>query len=571
MKWPRWGSRTADRASDAQATGGRREISGFKIDYSDPLVGEIIHENKYEILGKIGGGGMGNVYIALDRRTNEHVAVKVLSENSDSRYKMTDRFFKEAKASVLVDHENVIKVFDVGAFGNKVFLVLELLEGDDLFKTLEREKTIGAERTARIMIQISDALGAAHAIGIIHRDMKPANIVLIKNERTDDFVKVIDFGLTKFTHEDEGITRDGLVMGTVTYMAPEQVWGGSKYDHRVDIYAMGVIMYEMLTGAPPFRSTAENERDRIFQVLMMHRETPPVRPREIDPSIPQGLEDVVMRALEKDPQRRYGTTKEMKDALTALGYKTEEIEELEAEPDEEPTELAGNLQKEPAGKPEAEHESSGEEGRTEEVAPLSNKEINKVLSDRLKRAIDDAHEAIPAKGSGHGRSGAWARRLLIGTIIAGAAGAGYHYRDRIRAIYEDLRHGRESHDRADPAPQNAAPPASVQRITFEARIETNPPGASVYDVSAGGEVFLGGSPLRVALSPADHTLSIRKRGYRRESVRVGPGSPTATVNLVRSYHPRPADSAQPEPGGGGAEEIQPVENQQKPADDKGQE
>ncbi len=526
----------------------------------DPLIGETIND-RYEILGRIGGGGMGNVYIALDRSANTKVAMKVLNEESDRRYKWSERFTREAKAAVTIDHPNVIEVFELGSFGDRRFCVMEYLEGDDLFKKLEREGKFSWERAKMYLLQICDALEAAHNKGVIHRDMKPANIVVVNN-LDYPLVKVLDFGLAKIMDaEDDNITRDGLIMGTPKYMAPEQAFGGKNYDHRADIYALGAIMYEMLTGRPPFQSDAETERERIYQVLIMQRERPPVPPSAIEKSLPKDVEAVILRAMSKDPAKRFQTAGQMREAMMACppAVKTarEAFPELFAMRE-------GNGLARPSRAPPQEDDSP----RPFPPAETAEEADRRTFEGRLEKAL----HSMPELPKGRRR---WGVRAALLLAAAAAGYGGYHYRGQIREAYDGLVRQEAQQAQTSPRRQEAPQPAPSQppaagsatpaqasasagnASTFEISIDSDPRGASVFDVTGGANVFLGGTPLRLQVARGEHTLMIRHRGFISQRKTVNPDRPGVSATLYRP--PRPAQPAE-------TNEAGPSDQQPPPSD-----
>ena len=484
----------------------RRDISRFhSFEPDDELVGKTIHD-QYEILAKIGGGGMGNIYVALDRTTNERVAVKVLTESADKQYKWTERFFIEAKAAIMIDHPNVIQIMQVGSFGNRIFCVMELLRGEDLFKKLEREKKLAWEQAKPVLEQICDALDAAHSKGILHRDMKPANVVVI-NDGGRPLVKVLDFGLAKIMGNGDDITREGLIMGTPKYMAPEQAWGGKNYDHRADIYSLGALMYEMLTGTVPFQSDAEDERARILGVLLMHKETPPRPPSEIEPSMPKEVEDVILKALRKDPAERFQSAREMKEAIAACG---------------------GDVQSDSGEKETVIEEPAAQ-------APAAEEPV-----DRMDGRLDEILDNLPDMKKPRKRGGFLGKALLLATIAGGAAA--YHYRDRIRNAYESMHEAPSAQQPVQsaqpqrpatsaPAPSGSARDSEVS--TFEIALDSNPRAASVYDVTGGANELIGSTPLTRRVVRGEHTLVLRKRGFADRRVTVNPDNPSMNIPLIR--------------------------------------
>ena len=268
----------------------------------DSLVGAVLAD-RYQIVRRIGEGGMGAVYEAKHTVIGKRVAVKVLLEKFVAKSDFVARLLQEARLASSIGHEHIVDVTDFGTtVDGRSFVVMEFLDGESLAELAMREAPLPIERSLGIARQVASALGAAHAKGIFHRDVKPENIYLVKRGDAD-FVKVVDFGISKAVKPagDEGgegyrLTHTGLVLGTPLYMSPEQARGEEDLDHRVDIWALGVLLYECLTGEVPFR--ANNYLGIISQVLT-HEPTPPSKLRP-ELGISGAVEAVVMRAMEKD-------------------------------------------------------------------------------------------------------------------------------------------------------------------------------------------------------------------------------------------------------------------------------
>ncbi|MGZ3429587.1 MAG: protein kinase domain-containing protein, partial [Polyangia bacterium] len=261
-------------------------------------------------------GGMGVVYLAEHVFIEKRVALKVLSEDFARKADLVARFMQEAKAASKIGHENIVDITDFGETASgSVFFAMEFLDGMDLAGHIKSGGAMPFERAKTIMNQICRALGAAHSKGIIHRDMKPENVYLVTREGKPDFVKVLDFGIAKMSALDEGgsrLTRTGMIFGTPEYMSPEQA-RGDKPDHRVDIYAAGCILYEMLTGDVPFHA------ETFMGVLTKHMFENPEPPSVRNPGvhIAPEVEAVCLKALAKDRDQRYQTMKEFAVALEA--------------------------------------------------------------------------------------------------------------------------------------------------------------------------------------------------------------------------------------------------------------
>jgi serine/threonine protein kinase len=271
---------------------------------------------RYLVTRKIGQGGMGAVYEATHTDINKRVAVKVLLEKYAQREAIVKRLKLEAQLASSVDNEHIISVTDFGTtVDGRTFVVMEYLDGESLAECLSRETKLSEQRILHIVAQTASALAAAHAKGVVHRDIKPENLFILRRKDTD-FVKVVDFGISKSLRasgeEDTRLTQTGMVLGTPLYMSPEQARGDDELDQRVDIYALGVIMYEASTGRVPF--VGNNYLSVISQVL--NEEPKPLR--ELRPDLSEEFEAVVMKAMSKDVKERYASATDMLADVTAL-------------------------------------------------------------------------------------------------------------------------------------------------------------------------------------------------------------------------------------------------------------
>jgi serine/threonine protein kinase len=281
------------------------------------IVGTTLSE-RYLVTKKIGQGGMGAVYEATHTLIGKRVAVKVLLEKYAQREAIVKRLKQEAQLASSIGNEHIIDITDFGTTSDgRTFVVMEFLEGESLAECLSRETSLGEQRILRIISQAASALAAAHAKGIVHRDIKPENLFLLRRKDTD-FVKVVDFGISKSlraSSEEEETTRltqTGMVLGTPLYMSPEQARGDEELDHRVDVYALGVIMYECATGRVPF--VGNNYLSVISQVLNEE----PKSLRESKPEFSEEFESVVLKAMAKDVNDRYASANDMLADLTSL-------------------------------------------------------------------------------------------------------------------------------------------------------------------------------------------------------------------------------------------------------------
>jgi putative nucleotidyltransferase with HDIG domain len=269
------------------------------------------HIGNYRIVTELGAGAMGEVYFAEHEVMGRRAAVKIIREELSSNQDMVQRFINEARLVNRIGHPNIVEITDFGQVGSRYYLMMELLEGETLEERLERASFLNEATAKHIALQVADALSAAHARGVVHRDLKPENIYLIQRGGRSDFVKVLDFGIAKLnaTAGAPQGTIPGTILGTPHYMSPEQCRGDDQLDHRSDVYALGVVLYRMLTGALPF------DGDTLFQVLFAQTNATARPPRELRPEISERVETVVLTALAKDPQARFADMQAMRVAL----------------------------------------------------------------------------------------------------------------------------------------------------------------------------------------------------------------------------------------------------------------
>ena len=281
----------------------------------EELQGKIL-DRKYKLVRLIGEGGMGSVWEAEHTRISRRVAVKVMHSTGQESQEVLSRFFLEAQSASAIGHPNIIEIFDVGVEEDgTAFMVMELLNGVSLEGLLLDRGSLPPARVVAIILQVLSALHAAHAKGIIHRDMKPDNIFLSVDTRMREDIKLLDFGVAKILAADTEtlkLTKPGTVLGTPYYLSPEQARGGKDIDARIDIWATGVVMYEMLSGRMPF--DGDNYNEVIGNVLM--NEAPPLL--DVAPEVPFELAKVVVKAMAKDRDKRYRNVGEMIKALMPL-------------------------------------------------------------------------------------------------------------------------------------------------------------------------------------------------------------------------------------------------------------
>ena len=295
----------------------------------DQYIGKML-DDRYEILELIGTGGMANVYKARCHRLNRLVAIKILKSDLADNADFRRRFHDESQAVAQLSHANIVSVYDVSTNPDREYIVMELIDGITLKQYMERRGRMDWRESLHFITQIMRGLSHAHSRGIIHRDIKPQNIMVLR----DGSVKVADFGIACLANAGQTLTQEAL--GSVHYISPEQA-RGDRIDARSDIYSAGVVLYEMLTGRLPF------EGDSAVSVAIQHLSSVPLAPRDIDPSIPEPLELICVKAMNSDPNKRYASADAMiedlekfrRDPSVDMDYIRQELSKPAA--DSEPT------------------------------------------------------------------------------------------------------------------------------------------------------------------------------------------------------------------------------------------
>ncbi len=291
---------------------------------ADPFIGREILGGQFQILQKIGTGGMGSVYKASQPEMNRMVAIKILHPKLAGRKDLVSRFRREARAMSQLTHPNTVKVFMYGELEDdgSLYIVMEFLEGRNLNQTVRKGGPLPPDRAIPVLVQVCGALHEAHQMGIVHRDLKPENIFLSEQRGLKDYPKVLDFGLAKVTERQMRpgsviLTQEGMVFGTPEFMSPEQAQG-KNLDARSDLYSLAVILYEVLTGKLPFNAKTPME------YIQKHVMEPPILLNQRVPgkAFPPGLEAVLNKAIAKKPDDRYQTAEEFANALKPFASAT---------------------------------------------------------------------------------------------------------------------------------------------------------------------------------------------------------------------------------------------------------
>lgn len=286
--------------------------------YPAVAAGHIV-AGRYRLVSHLATGGMADVWEGVDEVLTRAVAVKILRPHLAADPEFQERFRREAIAAARLSHPAIVATYDAGIDGDVTYIVMELVRGRTLADTIGSKGALPAAAAVSIALQVTGALAHAHAAGICHRDIKPSNILLC-DDIAPGRVKIADFGIAKAADSSEpDLTQTGAIVGTARYLAPEQI-DGREPDPRSDLYALGAVLFEMVTGRPPFEGTTE------LAVALAHLHDAPPRPRKLRAGIPRPVETVVLRLLEKNPEARFATAPELRDALAAIDIEDDDAE-----------------------------------------------------------------------------------------------------------------------------------------------------------------------------------------------------------------------------------------------------
>ena len=491
----------------------------------DPLIGTIV-DGRYEILGVLGRGGMGSVYRAQQTSVEREIALKVIVGETSAD--LGNRFMLEAKLTSSLRSMHTVTVFDFGVTEDMLYLAMELLEGRSLKEMLDELEQLPWRQAVKIADAIADSLAEAHDKGIIHRDLKPANIHMATIGSETDWVKVLDFGVAKFLHDDSitGLTGTGMVVGTPYYMSPEQA-RAKPLGACSDIYALGIMLYEMLTGMPPFVG------DATVDVLIQHvTDAPnPIHPNDVVEPLPPGLQGLVMSMLAKKPEERPTSARDVRAAFKTL-LETGSLEGTYDDP-------------EALGEPRSEDEARKHRGDTTE-SELSGATVmvttpaHMGLLDEEDASLLDASEPTRSKAPLFAGLAA----LLIGGVLfmltSGDAPQETQASATESASTEVMKSGPSDEAAAEaPSAEEAAKPA-----TGEARAEaaprkltltTTPPGATV--LLPNGLQLQGVTPIEMDAPTEATVITLKREGYLDQRHTLGPES-AERVTLTLAVDPK---------------------------------
>jgi serine/threonine-protein kinase len=537
------------------------------------MAGDLV--GSYRVVRKIGEGGMGAVYLAEHTLLGRPAAIKMLLRELSHREELVTRFFNEARAASSVKHPGIVEVYDFGTHTDgSAYIVMELLEGESLSARLRTLRVLGESRAVSFARQVCGALGAAHAKGVVHRDLKPDNLFIVRDPDTADGerTKILDFGIAKLASEQPGaasMTRTGMVMGTPAYMAPEQCKGAGNVDQRSDLYSLGCILFEAVCGRPPFVAEGAGE------VLAHHIFTPPPPPSSFAPVSPP-LEHIILRALAKDPAQRFRSAEEMLAALQTL---TPSAPYLRAGVGDA-TMMAG-----PSGAlPAASAASAAWAGPTPPPPVGTSPPALRIATYPPPGAMPQTANVTTMSGATGATTnpgtppGAHRKSWLlpVAALVVLVAGGGV-----FGVLQQGSAPGVQAARPSDPATDPAtgatklaapaantpaantpaantpaantpnltppAPPTSAANVTLA--ITSDPPGAEVYRMPQA--VRIGMTPLRYDVEPVsgELVLLVRKRGYRDETVALRADHDAAqTIALVKKPLAAPAKPASQDPG-----------------------
>jgi serine/threonine protein kinase len=516
---------------------------------SIPAIGEVI-VGKYRVDSVVGSGGMGVVLSATHLGLGQRVAIKVLtvSDEDERRDEARQRFLREGRATAALVSDHVVRVYDVGTLDSGApFMVMELLRGQDLARSLVLHGPLGIERACDCVRQASEAIACAHAQGIVHRDLKPSNLFLTQRSDGAALVKVLDFGISKTLGSEperitSNLTAERSVLGTPFYMSPEQVRDAKAVDLRTDIWSLGLILHELLSGTPAFEGTT------LPGVCASIAADPPAALRLKRPEVPPEVEAIVLKCLEKDAAKRFQSARELSAALLPWTGRTS------LAPSDATVRSSAPLGFEL------------EELRTGSTIPLTPRQDNGTLASAVftrsgPRLIglaaglskDDATLRERSVASGPARHGLSQRQKLVFGISAALLVALAFWATRASQPHEPAPTAQTAARPTQPSPAKAPPSVAVPlpaSPAFALQIDSSPPGAEVFEA----DQLLGSTPIQLEIdsarvAQAPRTFSLRKAGYLPYTIVQGASTKDTRVLVELAKQPASANQrpAPPKP------------------------
>jgi eukaryotic-like serine/threonine-protein kinase len=519
----------------------------------DPLIGRVINE-RFRVTSVLARGGMGKVYLAEQAPLGRACALKVLNPDyargQDPEFHK--RFFLEASIASKLAHPNTVTIFDFGKTDDGIYyMAMEYLDGLTLHRAIREAGHFSEERTTHVARQICRGLREAHSLGVVHRDLKPANIFLIEHADETDFVKILDFGLVKNMGENEGrfedLTQAGLFMGSPKYMAPEQI-RGDRVDARTDVYALGVVMCEMITGKVPF------DRPTSVKILMAHANDPPPALRTLNPNvaISSAFEEMVARSLAKSPNDRYRSMDEVLAALKRLALDAQgqgtpadrsSHPRLVSESGPIPSSLRASAA--PESSPSASYHGS--------IGPVDAGPVHPSRAPNIPGVpgVPDFGSSAPVAPAGPAKLRSRGVVVICAFGALGVAGV---------LAYATLRTGSDTAKPSAAPAASSAPVASahadvapVAAVVVKVRVNSDPAGATVKE---DGVELCGSTPCDIVYKGSDadpsreHALVVARPGFRPERTVVNGSDATIVVRLTKDaprYFPQAVPQPQPAP------------------------
>jgi serine/threonine-protein kinase len=492
----------------------------------DPLIGQTL-DGRYKIERVLGEGGMGIVYKAVHTTLGKPLAIKVLRPEVSKNEEIVQRFRQEAQSASQIGNPHIIDISDFGTLADgSTYFVMEFLTGKSL-TVAQADGKFSLARTIHVVRQLAGALGAAHDIGIVHRDLKPDNVQLVERGGQKDFVKVLDFGIAKVGGSTSKLTQAGQVFGTPHYMSPEQC-AGTNVDHRTDIYAVGVMLYEMACSKVPF------DADNLMGILTKHLYENPIAPHELAPpvDVPPALEAVILKCLQKKPEARYQTMAELSADLDAI------------ERGQAPRAVIDKVERATSG-PQT---LTGVEAR---VSIGSGQQDIAIRKSRAPLFIGAGFGAVLVIG------------VIVATISKQASSAPQADAAKPAAPpTSEPAPAQPTAAAANPAPAAPAPePVKAPPPEVKVTVASNPDSAEVYLDGS----LIGNTPFPIVKPSADKAalkLELRLNGYENKSVIISARSNDVAVTLKKledkpAAHPTAAKPAKRPRGESGAREERP--------------